>query len=59
MVYANLFVEEKNRVYEKDESGEPIWQLFQIGKTEPPKFPPESRRLPKYSKEELVFRLAR
>ncbi|MEI6712788.1 MAG: hypothetical protein WCO60_03490 [Verrucomicrobiota bacterium] len=59
VVYANLFLEEKGKNYDKDESGEPIYQLFQIGKFEPPKLDPDAKHAPPFQKEQMIFRLAR
>ena len=59
VVYANLFIEEKNRVYDRDESGEPILQLFQIGELEPMNLGPDAKRVPPFAKEQLIFKLSR
>ncbi|MEK0446980.1 MAG: hypothetical protein RLZZ399_2301 [Verrucomicrobiota bacterium] len=59
VVYASLFMEEKDRPYEKDTRGEPILPLFQIGKTDPPQIAADAKHAPPFAKEPVIFQPAR
>ena len=59
VVYASLFLQEKGQSYAMNSEGQDLLPLFQIGKLPPPTFGPETKKVPPFAAEPVVFRLTR